>query len=42
MEALVQKYQQLVAEYQTAEAKGDQNTMARLAPQIQELQKQLQ
>lgn len=42
LEALATQYQKLIAEYQAAEKRGDQETMAQLAPQIQELQKQLQ
>ncbi len=42
IEALAQQYEQLVAQYQAAEKRGDQETMAKLAPSIQELQKRLQ
>jgi len=42
LEALAEQYQQLVVQYQAAEANGDQDTMAKLAPKIQELQKYFQ
>lgn len=42
IEVLAKQYEQLVAQYQAAEKSGDQETMAKLAPQIQKLQKQLQ